>query len=157
MDSIPPATMMSLSPALMACAASMTALSPEPHTLFTVVAPTVFGMPALMAACRAGACPTPACTTFPMSTSSTSPGWIPARLTPSRMTTAPSSGAGIEESPPRNSPIAVRQALTMYASRSAISISPSDVKRVRPAPRILYRAVPSASRSSSRAMTRRWI
>src|SRR6267378_686528 len=55
-----------------------------------------------------------------MSTSSTSPGWRPARLTASRITTAPNSGAGSALSPPRNSPIAVRHALTMYASRSAM-------------------------------------
>src|SRR5882672_2935032 len=120
MDSMPPATITSMSPARMACDASMTAFSPEPHTLFTVVAPTVLGMPALMAAWRAGACPTPACRTFPIRTSSTSSGLIPARLTASRITTAPSSCAGIEESPPMNSPLAVRVALTMYASRSAM-------------------------------------
>ena len=99
MDSMPPATITSMSPARMACDASMTALSPEPHTLFTVVAPTVLGMPALINAWRAGACPTPAWTTFPIRTSSTSSGLMPARLTASRITTAPSSGAGIEASP----------------------------------------------------------
>jgi len=36
-----------------------------------VVHGTEFGMPAKSEACRAGACPTPACTTFPMNTSST--------------------------------------------------------------------------------------
>ena len=38
------------SPALIACAASMTAFSPEPQTLFTVTADTVAGTPASSAA-----------------------------------------------------------------------------------------------------------
>jgi hypothetical protein len=49
-DSMPPATITSASPALMAWAASMTVLRPEPQTLFTVVQGTRFGMPAPSAA-----------------------------------------------------------------------------------------------------------
>ncbi len=72
MDSMPPARSTFASPALMACAASITALRPEPQTLLTVKAATETGSPALSAACRAGFCPTPACSTLPMITSSTS-------------------------------------------------------------------------------------
>ena len=39
------------------------ALSPERHTLFTVIAGTAIGMPAATAAGRAGFCPAPACRT----------------------------------------------------------------------------------------------
>ena len=39
-DSMPPATAMSMSPSAMPCVASITALSPEPHTLLIVSAPT---------------------------------------------------------------------------------------------------------------------
>src|SRR5262245_32719299 len=46
----------------------LTALRPDAHTLFTVVASTFVGRPAKMAACRAGACPTPAPSTLPMYT-----------------------------------------------------------------------------------------
>ncbi len=97
----------------MACAASITAFRPEPQTLFTVIAGTVSGMPPWIAAWRAGAWPTPAWTTFPISTSSICPGSIPARRTASRTAIAPSWGAVIDPSPPMNSPIAVRHALTM--------------------------------------------
>jgi len=37
--------------------------------LLTLAAPTVSGRPLRKAACRAGACPTPAATTLPMITS----------------------------------------------------------------------------------------
>ncbi len=46
MLSIPAATSTSASPAFMAWAASITALSPDPQTLFTVNDPTVTGTPA---------------------------------------------------------------------------------------------------------------
>ena len=48
----------------MACAASITALSPEPQTLFTVTAEIEVGKPAFRAAWRAGACPCPAASTI---------------------------------------------------------------------------------------------
>jgi hypothetical protein len=38
-DSMPPATTISALPVWMACAASATAFSPDPHTWFTVNAP----------------------------------------------------------------------------------------------------------------------
>ncbi len=44
------------------------ALSPDRHTLLTVVAGVDMGMPALTAAWRAVICPAPACSTWPMNT-----------------------------------------------------------------------------------------
>jgi hypothetical protein len=115
MDSIPPATITRASPARIAWAASITALRPEPHTLLMVSAGTVSGTPPSTAAWRAGACPTPACTTFPMITSSMSSGPTPERSTAVRTEMAPSSVAERGESPPRKRPIGVRTALTMTA------------------------------------------
>ena len=78
-DSIPPATATCRWPALIACAASMTALSPEPHTLLRVKAGVSLGIPARIMACRAGFWPWPACRTLPMMTSSTATASMPAR------------------------------------------------------------------------------
>src|SRR6476659_8295999 len=114
---MPPATMTSASPALIACAASMTALSPEPHTLLTVTALTVAGMPDLSNACRAGAWPTPPWMTLPMMTSWTSPAGTPDRSNAAVMATAPSSGAESGASEPRNFPIGVLAAATMTGVR----------------------------------------
>src|SRR6516225_9570113 len=86
----------------------MTAFRPEPHTLLIVVAPTELGTPALIAACRAGFCPIPADTTFPISTSSTSAGATPAFWSAALMHTAPKAGAGTLASAPPSEPIGVR-------------------------------------------------
>ena len=110
MDSMPPATATSYSPAWMALPASMTARMPEPQTLWTVTHGTVFGMPAPSEACRAGAWPMPAWRTLPMMTCSTSSGATPARSRAARMAAEPSAGAGREESLPRNEPTGVRAA-----------------------------------------------
>ena len=50
MFSCPPAMTICASPLRIACAASITALSPEPQTLLIVIAGTVTGSPALSAA-----------------------------------------------------------------------------------------------------------
>ena len=71
MFSIPPATTISASPAIIACAPCITAFIPEAHTLLTVVHGTLSGKPANLAACRAGAWPTPAWITLPIKTSFT--------------------------------------------------------------------------------------
>ena len=63
MDSCPPATTMSNSPARISWSASAIASSPDRHTLLKVSAGTDIGMPALTAAWRAGICPAPACST----------------------------------------------------------------------------------------------
>ncbi len=104
---MPPATTAFASPALIACAASITALSPDPHTLLIVIAGTVPGTPAPMAACRAGACPTPPCTTLPTMTSSSASASTPARANASFNAIAPNSGADSVDNPPRNLPIGV--------------------------------------------------
>ena len=62
-DSIPPATTMSNSPAPMSCAASAMASRPDRQTLLIVIDGTLIGMPAATAACRDGICPAPACST----------------------------------------------------------------------------------------------
>ncbi len=120
MLSIPPATKISPSPTPIIAAASITVFRPEPQILFTVVAPTKGGMPALMAAWRAGAWPCPACTTLPISTSSIELGSILARSTAALMATAPSSEAGTLDSVPWKRPMAVRTALTITTSRSLL-------------------------------------
>src|SRR2546428_3645238 len=107
---MPPATTHCASAALIAWAASITALSPEPHTLLMVSAGTVPGRPAWIAAWRAGAWPTPPWSTLPMITSSTAAGSTPARRTASRITSAPKRGAGSVDRPPRYLPTGVRQA-----------------------------------------------
>ena len=98
----------------------MIAFRPEPHTLLIVVADVPFGRPALSAAWRAGACPTPACRTWPIRTSSTVAvvGSRPARSTAARMATPPRSVAGTADSAPPNLPMGVRAALRDRRGRS---------------------------------------
>src|SRR5437764_92408 len=57
---MPPATTTSASPVMIACAPSITAFRPEPHTLLIVVQGTSLGSPAKMLACRAHAATTDA-------------------------------------------------------------------------------------------------
>ena len=52
-DSMPPATTISNSPARISWSASAIASRPDRHTLLTVTAGVVIGMPAATAACRA--------------------------------------------------------------------------------------------------------
>ena len=75
-----------------------------------------------MVAWRAGFWPLPAVSTWPMITLSTCSGFKPARATASRITSAPSSGAGILASEPPNFPMAVRTALTITACCIALSL-----------------------------------
>src|SRR5438552_1671752 len=79
MLSMPPATTTSASPSAITRAPSITASRPDPHTLLTVTQGVVFGSPAYNAAWRAGAWPTPPCSTWPMKTVLTSSGFTPAR------------------------------------------------------------------------------
>ncbi len=112
-DSMPPATYRSPSPARMPAAANMIALRPEPQTRLIVVAGVVSARPARRSACRAGAWPDPAPRTWPMMTSSILvPRARPARSTAARIATAPSSTAGTPASAPPNLPMGVRAALT---------------------------------------------
>ena len=71
-DSMPPVTITSWSPARIIWSAICTARIEEAQTLLIVSAGTSFGSPAPIAAWRAGAWPAPACSTWPMITYSTS-------------------------------------------------------------------------------------
>ncbi len=115
-DSIPPATARSYSPARMPLAASITARMPEPQTLWSVTHGTESGMPAPSDAWRAGACPIPAWSTFPKITASTSPAATPAAASAARIAVDPSCGAVIGDSEPRNEPIGVLDAERMTTS-----------------------------------------
>ena len=75
-------------------AACEIAFIPLAQTLLTVVQITVSGKPAYFAACRAGACPRLACSTQPISTSSTWSGCIPALSMADLMAIAPNLVAG---------------------------------------------------------------
>ena len=68
--SMPPATMTSASPVMMAWAPLTMARRPDAQTLLTVKAVVSFGTPPYMAACLPVFCPCPAWSTFPMITSS---------------------------------------------------------------------------------------
>ncbi len=59
-DSMPPATTISTSPARISWSASAIVLRPERQTLLIVIDGTLIGMPAATAAVRAGFCPAPA-------------------------------------------------------------------------------------------------
>ena len=113
MFSMPPATTTSASPARISAAASMIAFRPEPQTRLIVVRSTLSPRPAFSAAWRAGAWPTPAWSTWPMSTSSIWSGATPARSTAARIAIPPSVVAGTSASEPPNLPIGVRAADTM--------------------------------------------
>ena len=67
-DSIPPVTTSSASPARIIESAISTARIDDAHTLLIVSDGTSIGIPAPIAACRAGACPAPPCSTWPMIT-----------------------------------------------------------------------------------------
>ncbi len=120
---MPPATTTSASPSATAWAPAITALSPEPHTLLSVQHGVASGRPAYSAAWRAGACPSPACSTLPRITSSTSEGETPARASASRTATAPSRVAGTDEREPRKEPTGVRAAATTTTSRPVIGLT----------------------------------
>ena len=67
-DSIPPVTTTSTSPARIIESAISTARIEEAQTLLIVSAGTSIGSPAAIAACRAGAWPAPPWSTWPMIT-----------------------------------------------------------------------------------------
>ncbi len=109
-DSIPPATTISLSPSVTACAASATAFKPEPQTLLIVIAATRGSHSPFSAAWRAGFWPSPAWTTLPRIASSICFVSMPARRAASAITLPPSSGAEKLDRPPWNLPTGVRTA-----------------------------------------------
>ena len=86
MLSWPPATTISASPALIACAARCVAFSPEPQTLLMVIAGIMSGSPARIDAWRAPFMPMPAVSTCPRITSDTCPGSSPVLASSARIT-----------------------------------------------------------------------
>src|SRR5262245_28929031 len=122
MDSMPPATASSYSPARMALDASMTARIPEPQTLCSVMQGTLTGIPAPRAAWRAGAWPMPAWRTLPRMTCSTDDASTPARSRAPRIAMDPSAGADREDSFPRKDPTGVRAAERMTVFFMALPI-----------------------------------
>ena len=121
MLSCPPATTMAESPAPIAWPAMATARSPEPQTWLTVSAVLSCGMPAAIAAWRAGFIPASAVSTWPITASSTSAPSTPARSIAAAIATLPSSAAGSVASAPPNAPIGVRAAPAITMSDMAIS------------------------------------
>src|SRR5690606_17396420 len=113
MDSWPPATTTSNSPARTSWSASAMASSPERHTLLMVSAGTFIGMPAMTAAWRAGICPAPAWSTWPMITYWTWSPPIPARSRAALIAKPPRSAPEKDFSEPSSRPMGVRAPATM--------------------------------------------
>ena len=112
-DSWPPATTTSNSPARISWSASAIASTPDRQTLLMVSAGTVSGMPALCAACRAGIWPAPAVSTWPMITYCTWSGATPARSSAALIANPPRSVPEKSFSEPSSRPIGVRAPPTM--------------------------------------------
>ena len=110
---MPPVTTHSSSPARIIASAIWIARIDDAHTLLIVSAGVSIGSPAPTAACRAGACPAPACSTWPMITYSGSPGSRPIRSSAAVIAIAPSWVASYFASPPPSFPNGVRTAETM--------------------------------------------
>lgn len=89
---------------------------PDEQTLLMVVQTVLVGSPPKMAACRAGAWPRPAETTFPMYTSLTSDAAIPARFTTASIAIPPNWVAESEDNALWKLPIGVRVAATIKTS-----------------------------------------
>src|SRR5690348_9077725 len=81
-------------------------------------------MPAFIAAWRAGFWPTPAVSTWPITTSETCSAGTPARSRTFLMTIAPRSDAGVFAKAPPNLPIGVRAAPTMKMSSMEVLLDP---------------------------------
>jgi hypothetical protein len=89
-DSTPPATNASASPAMMRCAASAIVCSPDEQKRLTVAPGTLTGQPPRIAIWRAMLYPVaPSGNAHPIRTSSTSPGANPVRSIACRTTWAP--------------------------------------------------------------------
>src|SRR3954471_13025579 len=110
---MPPVTTTSMSPVLIIESAISTARIEDAQTLLIVSAGVSFGRPAGIAACRAGARPAPARSTWPMITYCGSCGWGPIRSSAPRMAIAPSAGASWDARPPPSLPKGVRTADTI--------------------------------------------
>src|SRR5882762_3152886 len=127
-DSSPPATTIGTRSTITRCAASAMACMPEEQKRLTVMPAVVTGSPARSAAWRAMFWPVaPSGSAQPMTTSSTSPGSRPARLTACAMTWPPTAAPCVLLKAPRYArPIGVRAVETMTASAMGLSLCASD-------------------------------
>src|SRR3954470_18497894 len=121
-DSMPPVTTTSTSPARIIESAISTARMDDAQTLFTASAGTSSGSPAAIAACRAGAWPAPAWSTWPMITYSTSLPSSPMRSSAARMAIEPRSVAEWFFSPPARRPNGVRTVETMTVRLTPLNL-----------------------------------
>src|SRR4051794_486114 len=136
MDSMPPPTPISTSPARIAWSRITVARRPLAQTLLIVSEETSFGIPALICAWREGIWPWPAWRTWPMTTWPTCSGSTPARSSAAWMAMAPSSVASMDERPPPILPTGVRAApritvlgmsfIVWVMNSSATTASPAD-------------------------------
>src|SRR5262249_13081391 len=126
MLSRPPATITSVSPAMIRCAANAMVCRPDEQKRLTVTPGTVTGSPARIADRRAIFCPVARSgMAQPITTSSTSPGSTPARSTACSTTWPPSTAPGVMLKAPRNAlPIGVRAVEMMTASAMQGSFVP---------------------------------
>src|SRR3954447_23836244 len=108
MDSMPPPTATSRSPARMAASRMPVARTPEAQTLLMVSEETSLGMPASICAWREGIWPCPAWSTWPITTCWTCSGSTPARSSAALIAIPPSRGAWEDDSPPPSVPTGVR-------------------------------------------------
>src|SRR5437879_3195069 len=123
-DSSPPATMIGTLSTITRCAAIAIACRPDEQKRSTVVPAVVTGSPARSAAWRAMFWPVaPSGSSQPITTSSTSPGSIPARFTAWAMTWPPMAAPCVLLNAPRYArPIGVRAVETMTASAMGLSL-----------------------------------
>ena len=139
-DSMPPPTATSRSPARTAWSIIPTARTLDAQTLLIVSEVTSIGMPASICAWRDGIWPWPACSTVPITTCSTCSGATSARSSASRIATPPRCVAGSVDRPPPSLPIGVRALLriTVRGMRPSLINVPrrmrvdSDHGRTRP-------------------------
>src|SRR5215218_9089995 len=107
-DSMPPPTPTSMSPARIDWSSSPTARMPDAQTLLIVSEETSIGIPALICAWREGIWPTPACRTCPITTCCTCSGATSARSSAAPMAIPPRSVGCSEARPPPILPTGVR-------------------------------------------------
>src|SRR2546427_4100309 len=131
---MPPATITAWSPARIIWSAICTARMLEAQTLLIVSQGTSTGRPAPIAACRAGACPAPPWSTWPMITYSPSPASPPPRSRAARITIDPSSVASLSFSPPPSLPNGVRTADKITDRLMEMSLADGGGAAERPPP-----------------------
>ena len=128
------------------------ALRPERHTLLIVIAGTVIGMPAACAACRAGICPAPAVSTWPMITYSTCSGATPDFSSAPLMARPPRSEPEKSLSDPSSRPIGVRAPATITDTGRSAVVMVAGLQRLRKrcAPTLIATTTASDQRMTKR-------